>query len=196
VNYVGFVHPQNVEAKQTETLLTKTLPDQIQAARDKAYNLASTPELKNQAEDIYESGVLDIQDRNIEAAQVKISELEKLGRNLSQSYQLRIVSRFNEASGIYLDSKVNSNVRNFYLIVEAVDASGNVLSVDIEDEEYKTVKRVTKYGVRVPKSVFDSVAADKKDDQIIQDDILGEKRRGLLEPKLKFGPATGYIVDW
>lgn len=196
VNYVGFVRPQQVEAKKIETQLTKTLPQELTEARERAIDLAGTDDLKARANALHEDGENALNDKNIQGAEQAIQNLENLSRALGQSYELRIVSRFNEASGIYLDSKINPDIRNFYLIVEAVGAGGSVLAVDIEDEEYKTIERVTKFGVRVPKSVFDAVAADKRDDQIIQDDILGRKARGALEPTLKFEGPTGYIVDW
>jgi len=158
--------------------------------------LAETQTLKTTARDIYAAGEIALVDKNITAAETAVAELNDLGRALGQSYQLRIVSRYGEASGIYLDSLSDSNVRNFYLIVEAVDATGNVLRVNIEDERDKITEAVTKFGVRVPQSVFNAVAADKRDDQIIQDDILGRKERGVLTPQLKFDGPVGYIVEW
>jgi len=196
VNYVGFVRPAQVQADRVEKLLKTELPMQLEQARDKAIDLAETQTLKTTARDIYAAGEIALVDKNITAAETAVAELNDLGRALGQSYQLRIVSRYGEASGIYLDSLSDSNVRNFYLIVEAVDATGNVLRVNIEDERDKITEAVTKFGVRVPQSVFNAVAADKRDDQIIQDDILGRKERGVLTPQLKFDGPVGYIVEW
>ena len=196
VNYVGFVRPAQVQADRVERLLKNELPMQLEQARDKAIDLAETQTLKTTARDIYAAGEIALVDRNITAAETAVAELNDLGRALGQTYQLRIVSRYGEASGIYLDSLSDSNVRNFYLIVEAVDATGNVLRVNIEDERDKITEAVTKFGVRVPQSVFNAVAADKRDDQIIQDDILGRKERGVLTPQLKFDGPVGYIVEW
>ena len=200
VNYVGFVRPAQLEAKQEQQLITQVLPQRLEAARDRALSLAATPELKSRAEDLFAEGQIAVADKDISAAKGKTQQLEALSTALSQSYQLRIVSRFNEASGVYLDSKTNTDIRNFYLIVEAVAADGEVISISIEDEEYKTRDTVSKFGVRVPKAVFDKVAADKKDDQIIQNDILGAKARGVLEPALRFEGAQdwplGFITEW
>lgn len=201
INYVGFVRPAQVQASQTERLLSRDLPAQLEASRDKALALSSTDALKSRANDLYGAGELAIADKDITRAKASVAALETLSRTLGQSYNLRIVSRFGEASGVYLDSLSDGNVRNFYLIVEAVDASGAVLSVDIEDERDKITERVNKFGVRVPQSVFNRVAADKKDDQIIQNDILGSKPRGALTPSLTLDggrsvPASGFIVEW
>lgn len=200
VNYVGFVRPAQIDAKQQQTLITKVLPERLEAARDRALSAASTDALKARANNLFAAGEIAIADKNIAQAKEKTQQLENLSLALSQSYQLRIVSRFNEASGVYLDSKTNTDIRNFYLIVEAITAEGDILKLPIEDEEYKTRQTVSKFGVRVPKAVFDAVAADKKDDQIIQNDILGAKPRGVLDPVLSFDGAKdwplGYIVEW
>ena len=200
VNYVGFVRPAQIEAKQEQTLLSKVLPERLEAARERAVSAASTADLKTRANDLYAEGEVAIDNKDIAGAKEKTERLESLSRALNQSYELRIVSRFNEASGVYLDSKINPDIRNFYLIVEAVAADGDILKLPIEDEEYKTRQTVNKFGVRVPKAVFDAVAADKKDDQIIQNDVLGAKPRGVLDPILSFEGAKdwplGYIVEW
>lgn len=200
VNYAGFVRPAQIKAKQSQTLIAEVLPQRLESAYERAHSLASTKALKAQAEDMKAQAALELGRQDAQAAQESIGRLEDFSAQLSQSYQLRVVSRFNEASGIYLDSKVNSDIRNFYLITEAVTAQGEVLELPIEDEEYKTVKRVSKFGVRVPKAVFDAVAADKKDDQIIQNDIIGAKARGVIAPSLSFDGSEnwplGYIVEW
>lgn len=200
VNYVGFVRPAQIEAKQDQKLIQEILPERLSAARERAVSLAATPELKARAEDLFIEGELAIADKNIPVATQTAEQLEAFSTALSQSYTLRIVSRFNEASGVYLDSKTNPDIRNFYLIVEAVAVDGDVLELSIEDEEFKTRETVSKFGVRVPKTVFDTVAADKKDDQIIQNDILGNKPRGVLDPILTFEGAQnwplGFITEW
>ena len=200
VNYVGFVRPAQVEAKQDQKLINTVLPQRLETARERAVSIAATPELKARAEDLFAAGDIALANNDIAEAKQAAAQLEAFSTALSQSYQLRIVSRFNEASGVYLDSQTNADIRNFYLIVEPVAADGDILELSIEDEEYKSRQTISKFGVRVPKAVFDAVAADKKDDQIIQNDILGAKSRGALDPILSFDGAEnwplGYIVEW
>lgn len=199
VNYVGFVRPAQVQQAQVERLLSKELPEQISELSARGTDLAATPALQAQVISLADGARTAIAAGDARDAQARTAQLAEFVRVLGLNYDLRIVSRFNEASGVYLDSKVNADIRNFYLIVEAVD-NGNVIALDIEDEDYKTISRVDKFGVRVPKAVFDAVAADKRDDQIIQNDILGTKPRGAIDPVLNFDGAdsfvTGYIVEW
>jgi len=115
---------------------------------------------------------------------------------LQTEYDLRILSRANELSGVWRVPSVNPSARNYYLIVEAVDKTGKQLRLPIENEEDGRIRRVTRWGVRVDKATFEAVAADKGDDGIIQGNIIGRKSRGKLEPEY-IVPTTGdTITDW
>ena len=73
---------------------------------------------------------------------------------LTQTYEVRIVSRPGEMSGIWRIPDANPNARNYYLIVEAVDAGGNVLTLPVRSEEDGEIKQVSRWGQRVPEAVF------------------------------------------
>ena len=96
--------------------------------------------------------------------------------------------RINEEGG--------QEVRNYYLIVEGITASGSVVTVNIDSEEDQKSDRVKIWGIRVPEHVFNTVAADKRDDQIIQNAIIGQKERGYLDPKFSVETSGGAILDW
>jgi hypothetical protein len=64
------------------------------------------------------------------------------------------------------------------------------------NEETGETSNVGQWGVRVPESTFAEVRADKEDDGIIQDDILGVKRRGVLEPDYSMPVSGGAITAW
>ena len=200
VNYVGFVRPAQLQTAKVERLLSQDLPAQLEDARERAESLAADDRLQTRANDLHAIGKTALLERDVDGAKMAVTNLENFARTLGQSYNMRIVSGYNEASGVYLESKVNPDIQNFYLIVEAIDASGAVVSVDVLDEEFKEVKRMKKFGVRVPQSVFNRVAADKKDDQIIQNDILGVKKQGTDLPVLTIAGTenfqTGFIVEW
>ena len=61
--------------------------------------------------------------------------LTQLRARLNQTYHLRIVARPGEDTGVFRIPDVNSAARNYYIVVEAVDAGGNALSVPITSEE-------------------------------------------------------------
>ncbi len=123
-------------------------------------------------------------------------ELEALLRELELAYELRIVSRPNELSGVWRVPDINPDARNYYLIVEAVDVAGNVLQRRVRNEEDGRFYEVRKWGVRVDEATFEAVAADKRDDGIIADYVLGTKAAGKLEPNYRVPTTGATITAW
>ena len=77
-----------------------------------------------------------------------------------------------------------------------LDNDGTVIAVPITSEEDGTTSKVSKWGQRVSREVFDAVGADKADDGIIQNSILGMKRRGRIEPEYTIPTPGGAILKW
>src|SRR5690606_34880037 len=94
-------------------------------------------------------------------ARGRIDRLQAMGETISQSYQLRIVSRPNAQSGVWRHPVDNARARNYYVIVEAVGADGQPVALPITSEEDQTTRRVSSFGLRVPESVYERVRADK-----------------------------------
>jgi hypothetical protein len=115
---------------------------------------------------------------------------------LQQQYQVRIVSRPGQRSGVYRVPRNNSGARNFYLIVEAIAPDGMPLALPIRSEEDGRVRLVRSWGLRVDESTYDKVAADKRDDGIIEDDVIGAKRRGELKPEYSIATTGAAITRW
>ena len=197
INYLGFVRPQQVENQRVERLLNKTLPEALSENHAKAMDAASTDELKSRADDLLALGNDAISERNIKEAERISGELSQYAQDLSQAYTLRIVSRPGEYSGVFrINSDGGTEVRNYYLIVEGIAADGNRVHVLISSEEDQATKRTAIWGVRVPQAVFNRVAADKQDDQIIQNAVIGSKKRGTLTPDYTIETSGGLILDW
>jgi len=197
INYVGFVRPAQLEAKQTEKLLTKTLPESLAQSHEKALNLAATSELKDRANRLYKDGMIAIDNKDVKGAQNATDDLSILANDLSQDYTLRIVSRPGEMSGVFrLNDDGPNEVKNYYLIVEGITASGNTSEVLVISEEDQKTRRVTQWGIRVPAEVFNRMADDKRDDQIIQNSTIGHKKQGYLTPDYTIETSGGLILDW
>lgn len=133
---------------------------------------------------------------NLDAAQAVADDLDALRRIVDASYEVRIVSRPNELSGVWRVPDANPNARNYYLIVEAVDGGGNILRQRVRNEEDGRYYTVSNWGVRVEQDVFESVAADKQDDGIIQNFVLGSKAAGFLEPDYRVPTSGATITRW
>ncbi|HMB74105.1 MAG TPA: DUF6384 family protein, partial [Gammaproteobacteria bacterium] len=90
----------------------------------------------------------------------------------------------------------NPNAQNYYLIVEAIDADGNRVGLPIENEETGRTSRVRRWGQRVTNARFEAAVEDKQDDGIIQNAVIGEKQRGMLEPVFQDGIIDAAITNW
>lgn len=188
--------PEAARERAAIVALTETLPAELAAARqgidevsedEGALRIADALEL--QGREALEAGDRD-------AAEAAIADLRTLEADLARSYRVRIVQDPDDFSGVFREAVDDPSVNNFYLIVEAVDASGRVLEVPVTSEEDRRSARVTRWGQRVSKSVFDAMAADKREDRIIDNAIIGEKKPGRLYPDYDVSTPGGAILEW
>lgn len=130
------------------------------------------------------------------AARIAEAKLKGILDELRLAFDIRILNRQGEVSGLWRVPRVNPGSRNYYLVVEAVDPGGKTIVRDILNEETGERERVAKWAIRVPKSVFDEIQADKLDDGIIQKAVLGSKPRGYTEPQWRREVSGGALTRW
>jgi hypothetical protein len=172
------------------------LPGELEQTHMAVVDLAEEPDIDARAEALLGDGELALGREDYAGVRRAIAELEDMQQTLLQQYELRILSRPGELSGVWRIPDANPNAQNFYLIVEAIDPDGNRLTLPIESEENGRIQRVTRWGQRVDEATFQAVADDKQDDGIIQNPVIGEKRRGRFLPDYRPGVLTGAITDW
>lgn len=182
------------EARRVE--LAETLPAALARAGEAALAEARVPQAQAAARDLAADGAAALARGDAAAARRMVSELEALRERLVSTYELRIVSRPGQVSGVFRIPDANTAARNYYLIVEAVTPSGQILSLPIVNEETGLTETVAAFGVRVPEHVFDAVRRDKTDDGIIQNNRVGGKPRGALAPVYAMPVQNGMITRW
>ena len=192
----GVAGPKRAEAARVEQALNVTLPIELVSLRDKVQRLAVSERVDGLAESYYQDGVSAIESRRAADAEASLALLSTLYDDLSSSYDVRIRYRGGADSGFTRVPDNAPSTRNYYLIVEAVAPSGDVLSVPIESEEVDTRARVKRWAQRVDQATFNRVIADKRDDQIIQNDTIGSKPRGVLAPEFSVPTPGGAILKW
>ena len=173
-----------------------SIPRVIEAQRQAIIQEATGADVKARAEQLAAVGKAALQEGKPAAAERAISELQVLRAQLEQTYELRIVSRPNERSGVWRVPQRNPQARNFYIIVEAVTPDGKVLEVPVTNEEDGKTSLVNKWGLRVDEQLFQQIAADKQDDGIIQKRRFGIKRRGTLAPEYLMPTTGAAITSW
>jgi hypothetical protein len=183
-----------VEAQRIE--LTQTLPADLARAGEAALAEARVTQAQAAVRDLVADGEAALARGDASSARAVVTELAALRDQLASTWELRIVSREGADSGVFRIPDVNTGARNYYLIVEAVMPDGRVVPRPILNEETGRTETVTSFGVRVPAEVYEAVRRDKLDDGIIQDNVVGEKPRGALEPVYTMPVMGGMITRW
>jgi len=133
---------------------------------------------------------------DVARARSAIDSLSQKALQADLAYELRIVNRKGVDSGIRRRAEGQVEGRSYYLVVEAIDANGNTLELPITNEETQQIETVKRFAIRVPESVYDRVRADKKDNGLIDDVIVGRKERGAFDPEYTVDTAGGTITRW
>lgn len=182
------------EAERVE--ITETLPAALASAADAARSAATDPDAVAQIDALVAAGETARTAGNADAMRKAVADLDKIRADLIRTYELRIMSRPGEDTGVFRIPDVNEDAQNYYIIVEAVTLSGEVLSLPIVNQEDGQTYTVSKWGVRVPEATYNAVRDDKVDDGIVQNNILGEKPRGTLKVTYLMPVEPGAITEW
>ncbi|MEM9570677.1 MAG: DUF6384 family protein [Pseudomonadota bacterium] len=194
---LGVVQPAKASEARLERVLSESLPSQLETVFQDTLAMSDSQTANQLAETYRLDGAAAIAARDVAKAEAAIASLTELKTDLSVSFDVRVVYGPGEPrSGIFRIPDDAPNSRNYYLIVEAVDPAGRLVEVQIESEEDRQTKRVTRWGQRVSESAFNAIASDKRDDQIIQNAVIGTKSAGALSPTYSVATPGGAILEW
>jgi hypothetical protein len=194
--YFGIERPRQQEAIRIERDIRETIPRGLAQGHREVLAEARVEAARTRANQILADGNAALARRNTEGGRKAIADLEQLRADLIREYWLRVVSRPGEQTGVWRVPQRNPNARNFYVIVEPVANDGRVLSLPVQNEETGQTTSVSKFGVRVPETLFQSVRRDREDDGIVQRNRLGEKKRGELDVTYISPMPGGFITAW
>ena len=192
----GYQIPQARQAEAVRIELTDTLPKMLDLVSGDILREAIVEPPKQRAMALLADGMTAARDGKVEAARTALADLQAMRSELRLDYDIRIVSRPGEQTGVWRQPGVNRNARNYYLIVEAIGRNGRAIPRTVTSEEDGKSAEVTKWGQRVPQSLFDEIRRDKADDGIVQNALLGRKARGTLEPQWRVPLPNGAITSW
>ncbi len=137
-----------------------------------------------------------IETANKEKLSDVVKQLESLDSLLNQEYTMIITG------GKWRYPNDNPSVKNYYLLVRAQDAEGNILEKDVKNEENGNIEAVREWGERVPEDVYEAVKNDKLDNGLIDNSLFGKKEKGYLNDEVAYlyqgKPLTriGQITHW
>jgi len=197
VGYFGILRPiQEGRAQQEQAELAQGLPAQMDALYNTIFEETKVQQAVVEAEALVQRGKAFAAEGNRAGAEDVIERLTALRDKLRQEYVVRVVNRSGTQSGFWTFPEVNTDATNYYLVVEALDPDGNVLSLPILNEETGETEVVAMWGQRVPEAVYNAVAADKRDDGIIQANEVGRKSDGFLEVEYMMPVLDGAVTRW
>ncbi|MFO7546736.1 MAG: DUF6384 family protein [Trueperaceae bacterium] len=173
---------------------TRELVADLDRSRAAVHAVAEVDAATRQADTLYQQAQSALRRNDTPEARTALASLETLREQVEASYTLRIA--LEPDTGVWRIPDVNVGTRNYYVIVEAIDANGRRLTVPIMNEETGRTERVAQWGLRVDEATFERVRDDKLDDGIIQNRTFGEKQAGYLEPDYLFPTTGGAITDW
>jgi len=172
------------------------IPSKLELTLKGIREIAKKQVIIDQAEQDAASVNRAISDQNYDKAQSLVEDLQAYLERLESQYEIRVVSRINENSGIWRVPPNNPNARNYYLIVEAVDRHNKNIAIDVLNQE-DNQRRITKvWGLRVAEETFYKIASDKRDDGIIQNNKVGRKEKGFLQPVYSIATTGATITEW
>jgi hypothetical protein len=194
---IGVVAPAKANAARAQIELTETLPAELTRLHAEIGAIAIEDGATLQADALLAAGRKAVAAGDAKAARAAVDDLKTLQGDLTAIYQVRVVyGPGEEYTGVFRIPDDVPGARNYYLIVEAVDPAGRLVEVPVTSEEDRRSDRVSRWGQRVSEDVFNGVAADKGDDQIIQNAVIGQKAAGYLSPQYTVETPGGAILEW
>jgi hypothetical protein len=174
----------------------KAMPAEISRVLAEGQALAIEPAVDAQLGGIAAEGQRAVANGDRGAAKTQLTLLKDMTEQLALQYDIRIVSRQGEDTGLFRQSEDNPGAINYYLVVEAVAPGGRVLSVPVDSIETDKIERVNIWGQRVSEATFNRVRDEKRSTGLVTNDILGSKLRGELTPRFDDPVPGGAITKW
>jgi hypothetical protein len=194
--FFGYRPYQASLAEQAQLELSQHLPAQMDALYQTIFNETKVQTAADNAAALRDQGKAAAQRGDRAGAEAAIAQLSALRDQLEAAYTLKIVDADGVKPGFWTFPPNNSEATNYYIVVEAVDAAGNVLSLPVTSEDTGVAQTVSRWGLRVPQSVYEAVMADKQDDGTIEHNIVGFKQDGFLDVDYAVPVLGGTLTQW
>ncbi len=187
---------QNAQVEAARIELAEGLPAQMDALYNTIYEETKVTQATVEAEQIVTRGKTAAAEKNREGALQAITELTALRDQVRQEYRLLVVNRQGVQSGFWTFPEINTDATNYYVVVEAVGPDESKLTLPVLNEETGQTEAVSMWGVRVEEEVYRSVEADKRDDGIIERNVVGIKHYGFLDVDYAVPVLGGAVTRW
>lgn len=194
--FLAYKPYQDAQVEGARVELSEKLPAQMDALYQSIFEETKVQQAATDAEALRQRGKTAASEGNRTGAEQAITQLTALRDKIRQSYQLKIVNRQDQKTGFWTFPEINTAATNYYVVVEAIGDDGKAVTLPVTNEENGQTENVAIWGVRVPESTYKSVEADKKDDGIVQRNVLGIKEYGFLDVDYVMPVLNGAVTRW
>ncbi len=162
----------------------------LSAAHAEALAANPAPAGRERAHRLLVDGRTALERGDREGASRALDALRALRDDLPKAYVLRIVGEVTRPRRTAL------HLRDHYLVAEARAPDGGPVEVTVTPEEEREPRRLSRFAVKVPEDVYIAVERDRRDDGILQNDLLAEKRAGEPDPAYRLPVSGGVLARW
>jgi hypothetical protein len=194
--FFGYRPYRASEAERARLELTQDLPARLDGLYQTIFNETKVQSATTDADELRNRGKEAAAKGDRMSAERAVADLEALRDQLRQTYTLRVVDRDGVKPGFWTFPPNNSEATNYYIVVEAVNGSGNVLSLPVTSEDTGETRTVDRWGLRVPQAIYEAVMADKQDDGVIQHSLVGFKQDGFIDIDYAIPVLGGALTQW
>jgi hypothetical protein len=194
--FLAYKPYQQAQIEGARVELSEKLPAEMDALYQSIFDETKVQQAVGEAEEMRVRGKAAAAEGNRTGAEQAIASLTALRDKIRQEYQLRIVNRQDQKTGFWTFPEINTQATNYYVVVEALGVDGKPLTLPVTNEENGQTENVAIWGVRVPESTYRSVENDKKDDGILQRNVLGLKEYGFLDVDYVMPVLGGAVTRW
>jgi hypothetical protein len=190
---------KDLDAAQTGIESILSLKEEVAGLdplRAEALKEVREPGAAGKIEALYANAAAAADSGDLETLRTARQALQYVYDTLRQEYTIQIVSRPGTPSGVWRTPVDSRTARNYYLIVEAVTAAGQVLKLPVTSEEDGKVRVVSVWGLRVDQQAYEQVRRDKEADGIVNRRQVGAKKRGFLTPEYNVSTTGAAITEW
>lgn len=132
---------------------------------------------------------------DLPTAKAAFAELKEISDLVQVEITYRIVSEPGVQSGVWRYPEDNPRAKNYYIVVDAL-RDGKPYALTVTSQEDNRSQRLSRFAVRVSEAFYEQVKADKMADGIVDNNVLGRKPVGTVDPAFVAGVLGGYIHHW
>ncbi len=161
----------------------------FQTTRAAAEKVASDDDARQRVQAAIVAGEAAHAGENLQELKDAQAAMATLAARLREAYEVRIISRPGEDSGV--ERLSNGATSGRYVVVEAVTENGRVLTRRIRHGETGAYVDVRKWGEQISDAVWARVVADKRADGIVDEALFARKVAGSYDDVVVLDDGTG-----